>query len=123
MNAAVHHEPNSRFGVTEVRTDRDNEYEAFARATRQLQRAQAENDPQQQVRAVHTNSHLWTILANDLSNPGNMLPDQVKAGLLSLALFSVRHGLKVMNQGAEISSLIDVNLTIMRGLRGEGGRS
>ena len=42
----------------------------------------------------------------------------LKAQLLSLALFSVRHGFRVAAGDADLSALIEVNTSIMAGLRG-----
>lgn len=62
------------------------------------------------------------MLASDLAHPDNALPDDVKAGLLSLAFFSLRHGQKVMAGKATMKVLIDINMSVMRGLRAGGER-
>ena len=59
------------------------------------------------------------ILAADLADPGNGLPDALKAQLLSLARFSLRHSDRVLAGNATSAVLIDVNISIMKGLRGE----
>ncbi|WP_134724590.1 flagellar biosynthesis regulator FlaF [Paracoccus luteus] len=106
-----------RFGTEQIRTPRDIEYDAFARATRQLQ--QAAQGHGSLAAAAHLNTQLWQILASDLAEADNGLPDPLRAGLLSLAIFSIRHGQAVMARGISPDALIDVNLTIMKGLRGE----
>jgi flagellar protein FlaF len=40
--------------------------------------------------------------------------------LLSLAGFSIRHGQAVMAGNATTEPLVDINLSVMRGLRGAG---
>ncbi len=102
-----------------VRTDKDNEYSIFARVTHLLRRAQEGAPMHERLAAVHKNNDLWTILAADLAHSGNSLPDQLKADLLSLALFSIRHGHAVMSGGASIEVLIEVNISMMKGLRNE----
>ncbi len=118
MNAVT---PVPRHGYTAnvVRTARDAEYDAISRITRMLRQSDRSGRSPEAVMAVHRNNELWTLLATDLANPGNALPDEVKAGLLSLAAFSLRHGSSVMAGNATTDALIEVNLSILRGLRGE----
>lgn len=106
-----------RFGSEQVRTARDIEYDAFSRVTRQLQRALSGQDSL--AAAAGANAQLWTVLAGDLAEEDNTLPPELRAGLLSLAIFSLRHGRAVMAQGASPQPLIDINLHVMKGLRGE----
>lgn len=103
-----------------MRPTRDVEYDAFSRVTRMLRQAGSQSMASETIGAVHKNSELWTILAADLAEPGNALPDEVKAGLLSLAGFSIRHGHAVLAGNATVDALIDINLSVMKGLRGEG---
>ena len=105
------------FGSEQVRTARGMEYDAFSRVTRQLQRALARQDSP--AVAAGANAQLWTVLASDLAEEDNALPAELRAGLLSLAIFSLRHGRAVMAQGASPQPLIDINLHVMKGLRGE----
>lgn len=74
------------------------------------------------ISAVARNNELWILLASDLAHPDNALPDDVKAGLLSLAFFSLRHGQKAMAGKATMKVLIDINMSVMRGLRAGGER-
>lgn len=106
------------FGYQQIRTDRDNEYEAFSRVTRELQHAQL-NGGNQRYAAIERNLRLWTVLASDLSEPSNQLPDELKAGLLSLAIFSLRQGYHLLQNDDDLESLIFINKKIMSGLRGD----
>ncbi|RJE80891.1 flagellar biosynthesis regulator FlaF [Paracoccus sp. JM45] len=119
MNAVT---PLTRHGYTTsgLRTARDTEYDIFSRVTRMLRQAGRMADNRDTIMAVQKNSELWSLLAIDLADPGNGLPDVTKAGLLSLAGFAVRHGKAVLAGGIATDPLIDINMTIMRGLRGEG---
>ena len=85
-----------------------------------LRQSARQADNNETIQAVHKNTELWSALAFDLVEPGNALPDHVKAGLISLAGFAVRHGQAVMAGSATTDPLIDINLSVMRGLRGEG---
>lgn len=120
MNAVTPLSQNG-YGTPAVRTARDSEYDVFSRITCMLRQATETRDRRAMIEAVHKNNELWTILSTDLADPGNALPDQVKAGLLSLAAFSFRHGHAVMAGKANAAGLININMAIMKGLRGEVG--
>ncbi|MGR3198170.1 MAG: flagellar biosynthesis regulator FlaF [Paracoccus sp. (in: a-proteobacteria)] len=104
-----------------MRSPRDAEYDIFSRVTRMLRQAPRKADNRDTILAVHKNSELWTLLASDLAAPGNALPDETKVGLISLAAFAIRHGRAVMAGEAQTDALIDINMTVMRGLRGDSG--
>lgn len=108
------------YGSSVVRTPRDAEYDVFSRITRMLRLAAEDTNGADMIAAVHKNNQLWTILAADLAGAGNGLPDDVRAGLLSLASFSLRHGHRAMARKAALEPLIEVNMAMMRGLRQEG---
>ncbi|MDQ7777598.1 flagellar biosynthesis regulator FlaF [Paracoccus aminovorans] len=109
----------AKFGSQHIRTERDQEYLAFSRITRQLQQALNTGERRAMIQAAYANNQLWTVLAADLAQPANALPEQVKAGLLSLAIFSIKRGQKVLSENASAEPLIEINLKIMKGLRGE----
>lgn len=119
MNPAPFRKVRYQFGSNHIRTDRDNEYLAVSRVTRMLQSAQESGNGNETIRATHANSELWIALAADLATTGNMLPDQLKANLISLAIFSIKHGHRVLHEDASLEPLLDINLHIMKGLRGE----
>jgi flagellar protein FlaF len=102
-----------------IRTPRDIEHDALARATRALKRTQespAAHFPDL-VRAIHDNRTLWTVFAADLAGPGNGLPADLRGRLLSLAAFVDTHSSKVLRGTATVDALIDINVAVMRGLR------
>lgn len=102
-----------------VRTARDAEYDVFSRVTRMLRQADEVGHGLDLIAAVDKNNQLWTILASDLADPGNTLPDQVRAGLLSLAGFALRHGHQALSGKVGVAPLIEINMAMMRGLRQE----
>lgn len=118
MNAAT---PQNNFGYSTrpLRSTRDVEYDIFSRVTRMLRQSAPDGRSTEAILAIHKNNELWTILATDLADSGNALPDDVKAGLLSLAGFALRHGHAVLSGEATTEALIDINLSVMKGLRGE----
>ncbi|MEM8569720.1 MAG: flagellar biosynthesis regulator FlaF [Pseudomonadota bacterium] len=105
---------------TPVRTDRGAEYAAFARVTSSL-KAVDETDSTSypaMAEAVYDNQRLWSLLARDLREDGNSLPIDLRAQLLSLAEFVNKHSRAVVRGKDNLEPLIDINTSIMRGLRG-----
>lgn len=100
--------------TTELKAPRTAEYEVFARVTRALKTAKGLSD---RVAALHDNRRLWLVLAADLADPANALPDALRAQLLSLAEFTRQHTSKVLRDGASADVLVEINTTVMRGLR------
>jgi len=101
-----------------VKSARETEYQVFARVTGGLTRARDTGAIHDLAQSVHDNTRLWTTLAADLMGDGNRLPDALRAQLLSLAQFSVLHGSRVLQHEARIDPLIEVNESVMKGLRG-----
>jgi flagellar protein FlaF len=116
--------PNARSGYAAasapIRTDRGTEYAVFAQTTSRL-KALDETDKTgfpALAAAVTDNQRLWGVLFEDLMNDGNGLPDALRANLIGLAEFTRRHSLQVLAGKASIAPLIEINTSIMRGLRG-----
>lgn len=109
------------YGNNVVRSARGTEYTAFSHVTHMLRQASASGDSRIRIEAVSKNNQLWSTLADDLASEGNMLPNEIRASLLSLAIFSLRHGHAVLVRKATVDALIDVNMSIMKGLRGNSG--
>jgi flagellar biosynthesis activator protein FlaF len=106
-----------------VRAPRTIEYDLFARVTRQVSAAFAgrERDHAGLVRALHDNSQLWRTLAADVAGSGNGLPQDLRARLFYLYEFTEAHSRKVLDGTAEVGVLVEINTSVMRGLRGAGG--
>ncbi|QHQ36441.1 flagellar biosynthesis regulator FlaF [Algicella marina] len=104
-------------------SDRNAEYNAFARVTASLATQSNSDDPAAFARlseAVFLNRRLWSILAADAAGDGNRLPDDIRASILSLANFIWKHSQKVLRKEASVEDLIEINTAIMRGLRASG---
>ena len=67
-----------------------------------------------------TNQKFWSELQFDLSQPGNALPAELRAGLISLAIWVDRQTSTVMGGHAGVRALVDINRSIVAGLAGQG---
>lgn len=67
--------------------------------------------------ALVDNAKLWKILLLDLVKPENTLPIELKSSLISLAEFTQKHTLQVLASKASHDVLIDINQSIITGLR------
>jgi flagellar protein FlaF len=105
-----------------VRTDRGIEYDAFARITHRLKAAALSlgTDYPGFVSALHKNRQLWRLLATDIADSENALPKELRAQLFYLAEFTDHHTSLVLNDGARPDILIELNTSIMQGLRNQG---
>ena len=103
-------------------TARKIEYEAFRHCTQKLSEAREDfsHMNSQHVEAIHKNLDLWNIIATDVASPSNLLPTDLKAKLFYLFEFTNHLSKKALLGATDISALIDINISVMRGLRGEG---
>jgi flagellar biosynthesis activator protein FlaF len=70
------------------------------------------------VNAVNWNRSLWRTLATDCIDEQNQLSKDVRAKIVSLSLFVNKYSKRVMRNGASVEPLIEINRSIMQGLRG-----
>ena len=70
----------------------------------------------QLMKALDWNRRLWSTLSTDCALPGNGLPNDLRAGIISLSIFVSKHTGLVMRGKADIDDLININRTIMEGL-------
>lgn len=104
-----------------IRTERSTEYAVFAQVTHRLKDVD-EKDKSEFPRvaaAVFDNQRLWGTLSEDLMLDTNTLPIELRAQLISLGEFVRKHSLRVLEGKASTVPLIDINTSIMRGLRGD----
>jgi flagellar biosynthesis activator protein FlaF len=98
---------------------RDIEYRLFGEVTRALIDAAAADpkDLSTRAKALDWNRRLWSALALDCANSSNGLPPELRASIVSLNLWVMRHSSAVMRGAEAFDPLIDVNRSIMQGLR------
>ena len=93
------------------------EYRVFGQVTRALIEAR---DMKAQgpdlIKALDWNRRLWSTLSTDCGLPGNQLPNELRAQIISLALWVSRYSSEVARGRSDMDALIDVNTSIMEGL-------
>lgn len=106
--------------ATRAETPRDLEYRLFGQVTRALVHASTVDatDIATRIDALDWNRRLWSVLANDCSDPGNVLGHSMRAQIISLSLFVNRHSSAVMRGEESFQDLIDINRMMMQGLSG-----
>ena len=106
-----------------IRTHRGVEYEAFARVTGRMKQhaTRLPTGFQDLAKALHDNRRLWSALAIDVADRDNGLPNDLRARIVYLAEFTRLHSSKVLSSSASAEPLIEINMAMMRGLRGTGG--
>ncbi|MBV9829011.1 MAG: flagellar biosynthesis regulator FlaF [Alphaproteobacteria bacterium] len=104
--------------IRTTESPREIECRVFEQVTAALEAA---CDPEvhfaQKIKAMHDNRLLWQTLAADLADDGNELPGNVRAHLISLAIWVGRETDRVQSSDASPRGLVDINHIIMQGLR------
>ena len=65
---------------------------------------------------LHRNREMWNVLSTDCAAPGNGLPEDLRAGIVSLALWVDRFTSEVMAGRETIDDLVEINRAVMEGL-------
>ena len=98
---------------------RSSEYRLFGQVTGALMEAQNGGARGATlIDAIDWNRRVWSTMAVDCMDSANQLPKELRAQIVSLSLWVTRYSSEVMQQGASLDPLIDVNRNIMQGLRG-----
>ncbi len=102
-----------------TRTPRDTEYEAISKITHRLKAAAARKatDFSGFVQALHENRRLWSVLATGVSDSANGLPNELRARIFYLAEFTEHHSGQVLGNKAPVEPLLEINMSVLRGLR------
>ncbi len=107
----------ARVGL-ETATDRTLEMRAFEKITQTMSAIDpvAPGGFSALAEALLDNNKLWAVLVDDIRNEDNMLPHELKKGILHLEEFTRLHALKVMAGSATIEILVEINTSMIRGL-------
>ncbi|WP_018148338.1 flagellar biosynthesis regulator FlaF [Henriciella marina] len=102
-------------------SDKQIEYALFSEVTNALKDVAAQDVPLPAVwaDAIDRNLQLWLLLSVDLLSPENGLDESLRTNLLTLAEMVRRVSYSVLSGDTDISDLVEINETIMKGLSGE----
>ena len=114
--------------LNKTSSDRDTEYRLLAQVTASLIEAkEADGDmrvnPKKMrmvAEALNWNNEVWTAFMDDCRSSDNRLPEKLRGGILSLAIWVGKETKLAMNGDSDLEMLIAVNRDIMKGLGASG---
>jgi flagellar biosynthesis regulator FlaF len=102
--------------ASRYRSQRDQEADVFRQATVALKRVR-DNAPRiQQIRALADNRRLWMTVTDLMRDPGNSLPEPLRASIISVGLSVQR---EMDREKPDFDFLIGINENIAAGLAGQ----
>ena len=110
--------------LNKTASDRDTEYRLLAQVTASLIEAkEADGDmrvnPKKMrlvAEALNWNNEVWAAFMDDCRSSDNRLPEKLRGGILSLAIWVGKETKLAMNGDSDLEMLIAVNRDIMKGL-------
>jgi len=113
-----------QFSYADIQTDsiadaKDRERQVLDRSIDLLIEAQKTGvDSFKSIEAIHFVHKLWTTFLDDLGNPDNQLPKELRANLISIGLWVLRES-ESIRQGSSnnFDGIIEVSQIIRDGLR------
>ncbi|WP_142848919.1 flagellar biosynthesis regulator FlaF [Telmatospirillum sp. J64-1] len=91
------------------------EHDALLRAAYEIE-ATADAHFAEHIAALQRNMELWNTFASDCAETGNGLPPELRANIISLAIWVTNHTRKVIGDQAPVAPLCDINRTVATGL-------
>jgi flagellar biosynthesis activator protein FlaF len=101
--------------ASRYRSQREQEADVFRQATRGL-RSATDAGPIHQIRALADNRRLWMMVIDLMRDPGNALPEPLRASIVSVGLTVHREMDKEL---PDFGFLISINDNIAAGLAGQ----
>ncbi len=89
---------------------------AFTRVNAELSGAK---DRIAELKALHRNHQLWSLIVRDVAMEGNRLPPALKDQLATLGLWSMQYSLAAMSRELPVSALTAVNTNMIEALRAQ----
>lgn len=104
-----------------IRSERSVEAQLISQVTARMRKAseQGKSAFPALVSALHQNRRMWAMMAADVAHKDNALPAPLRAQLFFLAEFTEQHSQQVLRKEADVSALIEINMSILRGLNGQ----
>ena len=97
---------------------RNSEYRLFGSVTSALIDAQKlDRLDKGLIHALDWNRRMWSALASDCAGDGNGLPEQLRAQIISISIWVSKYSSDIMKDNGDVEDLIDINKTIMEGLK------
>lgn len=113
-----------QFSYADIQTDsvadaRDRERQLLDRAIALLDEARTDGlDSMKAIEALHFTNRLWTTFVEDLGNPENALPRELRANLISIGLWMLRETEEVrQGRSQNVEGLIEVSQIIRDGIQ------
>lgn len=121
MNATMKAQRAYSAASAPTRTSKNIEYDALARITHRIRSASLKGPLAfpALAEALSDNQKIWDIFATEVADKANPLPQELKARLFYLAEFTRHHTTRVLNRTETADALVEVNTSVLRGLRGE----
>lgn len=106
-----------RRSLNTTQSPREVEYRLLAQVTAALIEAQGDpKDLSRKIDAVNWNKQVWDAFMVDVNDPENRLPRELRAAIISLAIWVTKETSLVIDDKADLEALIAVNKDIMKGL-------
>lgn len=103
-----------------TKTDRSLEFDIIAGVTAKLRAASADGASfSLRAAAIDANRRMWAVIAASMADTQNAYPDMLKARLFYLYEFTTNHSRKALKGEATLDPLIQINSSVLRGLRQE----
>jgi len=119
MNASLQARSAYTNNQTAIKTPRSIEAQLLGEVTAQLRKAAANSDNYPGlVAAVHRNRQMWTTFAMNIADKDNGLPKELRAQLFYLAEFTEAHSQKILQRDAKATALVEINMSVLKGLTG-----
>lgn len=113
-----------QFSYAEIQTDsvadaKDRERQLLSRSIDLLAGARtAGAGSHESVEAIHFLNRIWTSLIEDLGNPDNALPKELRANLISIGLWLLREAEEIrQGRSDNFDGLIEVSQIIRDGIQ------
>jgi flagellar biosynthesis activator protein FlaF len=97
---------------------RENERQVLQQSVELLKSAEkAGPNSRESIDAICFINRLWSFLLEDLAKPGNALPDEIRANLISIGIWMLREAEAISNgKSRNFAGLIEVSNVIAEGL-------
>ncbi|MGH1576807.1 flagellar biosynthesis regulator FlaF [Planktotalea sp.] len=101
-----------------TRNAKDLEYDLILGVTREL--SKQDSDFPSRVKILNKNERLWIGIATQVADQNNQLEPALRARLFYMAEFVIQQTGKILSGEAGSETLVEMNVAVLRGLKGKG---